>query len=251
MEKKQCELKEDLSPRGTNRDGYESGRYNDRLPQADRDQRKVIEDQELSIKLKDRRIEELNRNITQLKKDHHQEMSRLRSQIHQLHTDIDARNEMFVNDSFEQKIAESSRPRSKSPEESVTQRQQIEQMKQTIQKLLGEIKALKQDLAEKKGGCQLIEPLENKIIINLTLERVDQNFHPISDSKKRVIRLKFQNRSTHEFIMVKEADPNEKENKNEDDPDSVCTLQVVENEDTKHIQEMQKIIEESHKRIQR
>ena len=51
--------------------------------------------------------------------------------------------------------------------------------------------------------------------------------------------------------MVQDTDLNEKENRDIDDPDSVCTLQVVENEDSQHMQEMQKLIEESHKKIQR
>lgn len=75
------------------------------------------------------------------------------------------------------------------------------------------------------------------------------SLNPIADTKKRTIRLKFQNKSTDELILVKDVDV--AADKEEADQDSICTLQVCENEDTQAMQEMQKIVEASHEKIKK
>ena len=64
-----------------------------------------------------------------------------------------------------------------------------------------------------------------------------------------MIRLKFQNKSTDELILVRDEDPNIEVD--EGDAESVCTLQVCENKEESHVQELQKIVEASHKILQK
>ena len=71
----------------------------------------------------------------------------------------------------------------------------------------------------------------------MSLQRVDMGLNPIPDTKKRMIRLKFQNKSMEELIMVREEEYSPGV-KGEGDDESVCTLQVCENDESHAMVEM-------------
>lgn len=93
----------------------------------------------------------------------------------------------------------------------------------------------------------IIQPLENKIIVNMSLQRVDESMRPVPETKKRMIRLKFQNKSIEEYILVQDEDPSIPVD--EGDNDSVCTLTVCENSEPPQMQELQRIVEASHNKL--
>lgn len=93
----------------------------------------------------------------------------------------------------------------------------------------------------------MIDPKENKIIVNMSLQRVDMDtMEPIMTSKKRWIRLKFQNRSENEYIVVKSEPAPEGI---QDNDDSICTLQVEEKTMTKELEALKKRVRDDQDQI--
>ena len=186
----------------------------------DANNKKIIDDQNRFLKIKDDQILQLNSEIDRLKSVHGADIANYKAVVAKL--EKEQRQEQLRSNSFERKLKESL----DFERQDESSRIKIESLTKTIRENDDTIAGLKQRVDELQRG-QIINPLENKIIVNMTLQRVDSERNPISSAKKRMIRLKFYNKSTDELILVKEEDPNSKDI-DENDEEQMCTMQVCE-----------------------